>query len=69
MAYNKKANQTFIIEYSEGSLIIEARQADSNALIWRGVAQGEVHEEYSEAQKQARMRKAVAKVVKSFPSR
>jgi hypothetical protein len=69
MAYNKKANETYIIEYSEGSLIIEARQAGTSLLLWRGVAQGEIHEEYSEAQKEQRMRKAVASVVKQFPSR
>ena len=69
MGYNKKAHATYIIEYSEGSLIIEATQAGTNLLLWRGVAVGELHEEYSEAQRAERMRKAVASVVKSFPAR
>ncbi|MCJ7558835.1 MAG: DUF4136 domain-containing protein [Gammaproteobacteria bacterium] len=69
MGYNKKAHATYIIEYSEGSLIIEARQTGTNLLFWRGVAVGEVHEEYSEAQSAERMREAVASVVKSFPAR
>ena len=69
MGYNKKAHSTYIIEYAEGSLIIEARQTGTNLLLWRGVAVGEVHEEYSDAQSAERMRKAVARVVKSFPAR
>lgn len=69
MGYNKKAHSTYIIEYAEGSLIIEARQAGTNALLWQGVAVGELHEEYTDAQKAERMRDAVAGVVKRFPAR
>lgn len=69
MGYNKKAHATYMIEYAEGSLIIEARQAETNSLLWQGVAVGELHEEYTDAQKVERMRQAVAGVVKRFPAR
>ncbi len=69
MGYNKKAHATYIMEYSEGSLIIEARQVGTNLLLWHGVAMGEIHEEHTDAQKAERMRKAVASVVKRFPAR
>ncbi len=67
--YNKKANMTYIMEYTEGSLIIEARAAGSNGLIWQGVAESELDEDRAAEKKKAMMESAVARIIKRFPAR
>lgn len=67
--YNKKANTTYIMEYTEGSLIIEARDAGTSNLFWQGVAESELHQDRSAEEKAARMRSAVEKIIKRFPAR
>ncbi|MDH3400496.1 MAG: DUF4136 domain-containing protein [Chromatiales bacterium] len=67
--YNKKANTTYIMEYTEGSLIIEARDAGTNNLLWQGVAESVMDQDRSAEKKAAMMRSAVEKIVKRFPAR
>jgi len=67
--YNKKANSTYIMEYTEGSLIIEARATSTNHLLWQGIAESELHQDHSAEKKAAMMRTAVEKIVKRFPAR
>ena len=66
---NKKANTTYIMEYTEGSLIIEARTPGTNHLLWRGVAESVLDQDRPEEQTAAMMRSAVEKIVKRFPAR
>jgi hypothetical protein len=67
--YNKKANSTYIMEYTEGSLIIEARAAGTNHLLWQGVAESVLDQDRSDQKKAEMMRSAVEKIVKRFPAR
>ena len=67
--YNKKANSTYIMEYTEGSLIIEARAVGTNHLLWQGVAESVLDQDRSAEKKTAMMRSAVEKIVKRFPAR
>ncbi len=67
--YNKKANTTYIMEYTEGALIIEARDAVTNRVLWQGIAESELHQDRSAEEKNAMMQRAVEKIVKRFPAR
>lgn len=67
--YNKKANTTYIMEYTEGSMAIEARDAGTNRVLWQGIAESELHQEHSAEERFANMRNAVEKIVKRFPAR
>ena len=53
--------------YEQGMLILDVRSAKSRELIWRGIAQAELDRERSPAERDARLRDAVADIVKKFP--
>jgi hypothetical protein len=61
--------QTVTVErkYDEGTLILEVVDAASGKLVWRGWAQAEVKPKADAAQREARIRGAVAKILDRFP--
>ena len=55
--------------YEEGTLIIDALDAESERLIWRGSATAEVRQRVSVEDRSERVAEAVQKVLERFPSR
>ena len=55
--------------YEEGTLIIDALDGESEHLIWRGSAIGEVRQRVSPEDRSARVAQAVRKILDRFPSR
>lgn len=67
--YQKGTASTYVMEYTEGTLILDAVEANGTHLIWRGSAAGELHLEMSPEQREQRARKAIDRLVKRFPAR
>lgn len=51
----------------EGSLVLDVSAAAKHALVWRGVAQAEIHRERTPPQREARLREAIGDLFKKFP--
>ena len=51
----------------EGSLILDVTSAKTRQLIWRGVATAELQRKNTPQQRDARLREAIADVIKKFP--
>lgn len=67
--YQKKTSATYLMEYTEGTLVVDALQAGGNHLLWRGTAQSEIHTESSPDKRQQRAEQAVKKMMSQFPAR
>jgi len=63
------ATSTYVDAYTEGSLILDLIDARTQKLVWRGHVSGRVKEKLPEAQRQARLQKAVADLLADFPPR
>jgi hypothetical protein len=61
------ATRTYATEYHEGSLIIDIVDAKSNELVWRGVAQAEVHPQSDPDYRNRQIESAVQKILSRFP--
>ena len=59
--------KTVLREFEQGSLILDISDPESAELTWRGVAQAEVHENYSPEQRRKRINNAVHMILKPFP--
>lgn len=67
--YQKKTSATYVMEYTEGTLVVDALQAGSKHLLWRGSAQSEIHLESSPETRRQRAAQAVKKMMNQFPAR
>ena len=56
-----------VYQYEEGTLILNFVDAQSNELIWRGIAQGEVRNYSSPVKRNERIDGVVQKVLSNFP--
>jgi hypothetical protein len=54
--------------YEEGSLLLVARDPQSQKMLWQGVARVEVEAGMSPAQKEALLKRVVSVLLKTFPS-
>lgn len=61
-----QSTQSFEI-FEEGSLLLDASSPATRALVWRGVAQAKIDREKTPAQRDARLREAVASLIGKFP--
>jgi len=52
-------------EYTEGTLVIDARNAKTNKLVWQGVGMGVINR--SPKNREQRINKAVVKIFRDFP--
>jgi Domain of unknown function (DUF4136) len=53
--------------YEQGSLILDVRAPKSRELVWRGIAQAEIDRDRKPAERDARLRDAIADLVKKIP--
>jgi len=60
-------SETFVRRYDQGTLILDVVDARSRQLVWRGSAQAEVQQRRDPAQRDARVREAVQKILARFP--
>ncbi len=67
--YARKTQETFIIEYTEGTLIVDVFEPDTRRLLWRGSVQGELHQEEEWVQRRERLQRAMRDLLKKFPPR
>jgi hypothetical protein len=61
-----QSTQSFEI-FEEGSLLLDASSPATKSLVWRGVAQAKIDRERTPAQRDARLRDAVASLIDKFP--
>jgi len=59
--------QTYVDEYTEGTLVVDVVDAKSNELVWRGSGQGEVRERADPDERTRRINNAIAKILAEFP--
>jgi hypothetical protein len=62
-------SQTTAVEYTQGSLIVDFFDLESKELVWRGSAEGKVHETADPMQKQERVNLAIQKILAQFPGK
>jgi len=60
-------SQTYAREYTKGTLIIDFFDVASHELVWRGSAEGKIHEYTDPVKKQERANQAVQKILSQFP--
>ena len=53
--------------FEEGSLLVDVTSAASSAIVWRGLAQAEVHRGRTPEEREVRLRAAIADLFKKFP--
>ena len=53
--------------YEEGTLIIDLREADSQALVWRGTGRTRLRNLSSPTEREAEVRTVVSEILKDFP--
>ena len=60
-------SQTYATEYTQGTLIIDFFDTGSKELVWRGTAEGKIHETDDPQEKQDRANRAVQMILDQFP--
>ena len=65
--YARKTQDTFVIEYSEGTMVVDVFEPESRRLHWRGSVQGELHEEEDWVKRRKRLQRAMRDLLKRFP--
>jgi hypothetical protein len=69
-AYGRWAHSDVSVQsYREGTLIIDLIDAGTKELVWRGWATGTVQENLSSAEREKRIREAVARIMDQYPPR
>jgi hypothetical protein len=58
---------SYVRFYEEGSLLLVARDPQSQKMLWQGVARIEVESGMSSAQKEALLKRVVSVLIKTFP--
>ena len=61
------ASQTYTVEYTQGTLIIDFFDVESKELVWRGSAEGKINESNDPQEKQQRANQAVLAILEQFP--
>ncbi len=59
--------ETHVYQYEEGTLLLDIVDPLTNKLIWRGTAKAEVDPNQSSEKKEAKINKAVQKLLSKFP--
>lgn len=59
--------QTYVTAYNVGTIIIDIVDGSSNELVWRGIAQAEVHPQSSTDYRNQQIESAVRKILAQFP--
>jgi hypothetical protein len=57
----------FLRAFERGSLVLDLSAPSTKSVVWRGIAQTEVDRQIAQAQREARIRKAVQDIVKKLP--
>jgi hypothetical protein len=60
-------SETYVREYTEGTLVLDLVDGEKGELAWRGTAQAEVTQTQDPEKRQQRIRKAVAEILQQFP--
>jgi hypothetical protein len=60
-------SETRVDQYDQGTLLIDIVDREQDDLIWRGSGQARVNQDGSPRQREERVRKAVAAILKQFP--
>ena len=60
-------SQTYANEYTMGTVVIDFFDVASHELVWRGFAEGKVHETADPQERQERVNVAVQKILEQFP--
>jgi Domain of unknown function (DUF4136) len=53
--------------FEQGSLLIDVTAAATRTIVWRGVAQAEIHLDRTPVEREARLRAAIGDLLKKFP--
>lgn len=61
--------RTTVTEYTEGTLVLDFVDADTNELAWRGVAQGRLSGSPTNLPPQSAINEAVEEILEEFPGR
>lgn len=61
------SSQTHVVEYDEGTLILDIVEPEARKLLWRGSAQAEVNLSASPEKKQEKIDEAVRRMLERFP--
>lgn len=59
--------QTTVRNYTQGTLLLDVVDGDSDQLVWRGTAEGEVDVNASPEERSARINEAVGEILGDFP--
>ena len=59
--------ETYVDEYTQGTLILDVVDGAANELLWRGIVEGRVHANNSPAEREQRVQEAVDKMLEEFP--
>ena len=62
-------SRTYSVEYTMGTLIIDFFDVGSKELVWRGSAEGKIHESNDPQVRQERANQAVLMILEQFPPR
>lgn len=60
-------SQTYVRNYTEGTLMVDVVDAGSNQLVWRGAAEGEVDVDAAPEERTQNINSAVAQILADFP--
>jgi hypothetical protein len=65
--YGPATTTTRTTDFTMGTLIIDVHDVEEKALVWRGVAEGQVDQTQDPEKRRARINKAVQKILEEFP--
>ncbi len=60
-------SDTYVTEYTQGTLILDIVDADANELVWRGAGEGKVNLDSTPQERERRIQEAVDKILEDFP--
>ena len=60
---------TYVLEYEQGTLILDIVDSSTDRLVWRGSAQAEVDSDATPEKREKRIDAAVGQILESFPPR
>lgn len=63
------APTTMLRAFEEGTIVLDVVSPKLKGVIWRGIAQTEVHREFTPEQRRARIDKAIQQIVKKLPKK
>ena len=66
-AFGLQEPDVAVRQYDEGTLTLHVVDPNASKLIWRGVARAEIDRSISDREKKAKVKRAVARLLKHFP--